>query len=289
MPANDVAAVIVTYRSRPVIAQCLEALLPSGVPTLVVDNASDDGTAQFVAERFPAVDVLALPTNVGFGAAANRGVEALDSEFVLLLNPDAWPRPGALEQLRSCATEHERAAVLAPSLEDEAARPQVSRVGYPTSFWTGKAAVSSFAPARRRRAPRHAFAVGAALLIRSEAFRAVGGFDSSFFLYYEEVDLCLRLEAAGWEIVSCPNATFVHVGGASTRVDWASSYRYQLEGHLRFIRKHRGARAAERARRVLVTALTVRRLRGETDARAAVAWLRSGSVDELLQRGPRTD
>jgi N-acetylglucosaminyl-diphospho-decaprenol L-rhamnosyltransferase len=283
MPATDVAAVIVTYRSRPVIAQCLEALQPSGMPVLVVDNASDDGTAELVAERFPAADVLALAANLGFGAAANRGVEALDSEFVLLLNPDAWPRPGALEQLRVCAAEHDEAAVLAPALEDAAAHPQVSRFGYPTSFWTGTAAVSSFAPARRRRTPRRAFAVGAALLIRSEAFRAVGGFDSSFFLYYEEVDLCLRLEEAGWQIVSCPNVRFVHVGGASTRIDWSSSYRHQLEGHLRFIRKHRGARAAERARRVLVTALVVRRLRGDTEARAAVAWLRSGSVDELLR------
>jgi N-acetylglucosaminyl-diphospho-decaprenol L-rhamnosyltransferase len=293
MPMDDVSAVVVTYRSEPLIGRCIEALRPSGLPIVVVDNASGDGTVELVRERFPDVKVLALAANVGFGSAANRAIETLDSEFVLLLNPDAWPLPDAVERLHACGAAHEEAAVLAPSLEDEAGRPQVSRLGYPTPLWTGTAAVSSFAAPRKRRTPARSFAVGAALLIRSEAFWAVGGFDPDFFLYYEEVDLCMRLEGAGWQIVSCPDARFVHVGGASTRRDWMASYRHQLEGHLRFTRKHCGRRDAERARRVLVAALAVRAVAGGRQARAAarasLPWLRSGGVDELLRRPEQED
>jgi GT2 family glycosyltransferase len=250
-------------------------------PVVVVDNASDDGTAAFVRERFPAVRVLELERNIGFGAAANAGVDAVDSEYVLVLNPDARPLGDGLAALRACADAHPKAAIAVPSLVDESGAPQPSRIGYPTWRWTGSPAVTSF-PGRRPAKSDEGFAVGAALLFRREAFRSVGGFDPDYFLFYEEVDLCLRLEQAGWEIVSCPAATFAHAGGASTRRDWAESYRRQLAGHLRFIRKHHGAAAAERSRRVLVVAVALRAMlsRGQarSAARKALPWLRRRSA-----------
>ncbi len=274
----SVSVVVVTYRSRDVIAECLESLEE---PVVVVDNASDDGTAAFVRERFPAVRVLQLERNVGFGAAANAGVDTVDSEYVLVLNPDARPLRDGLSSLRECAEAHPNAAIAVPALVDGSGRLQPSRIGYPTWRWTGSPAVTSF-PGSHPEAADRGFAVGAALLFRREAFQSVGGFDPAYFLFYEEVDLCLRLEQAGWTIVSCPAATFSHVGGTSTRRDWAESYRRQLAGHLRFIRKHHGVAAAERSRRVLIVAVALRAVlaRGEvrTAAQKALPWLRAHDV-----------
>jgi N-acetylglucosaminyl-diphospho-decaprenol L-rhamnosyltransferase len=272
------SVVVVTFQSRDVIAGCLESLQE---PVVVVDNASEDGTAAFVREQFPSVRVLELERNVGFGAAANAGVDAVDSEYVLVLNPDARPLDDGLASLQACAAAHPNAAIAVPALVDASGQPQPSRIGYPTWRWTGSPAVTSF-PGRRLASGDQGFAVGAALLVRREAFRSVGGFDPDYFLFYEEVDLCLRLEQAGWGIVSCASATFRHAGGASTRRDWAESYRRQLAGHLLFIRKHHGAAAAERSRRVLVVAVALRALlaRGEVRRAAwkALPWLRSHSV-----------
>jgi len=286
MTVEDVSVVVVTFDSRDVIAGCLEALEePSPAAVVVVDNASTDGTAEFVHGQFPSARVLELQRNIGFGAAANAGVATVETPYVLVLNPDAGPLDDALSSLPACASAHAEAAIVVPSLVDEAGRPQPSRIGYPTPRWTGSPAVTSFAP-RRFAAGDRGFAVGAALLFRREAFQAVGGFDPDYFLFYEEVDLCLRLEQAGWAIVSCPEAVFRHSGGASTRQDWPASYRRQLAGHLRFIRKHHGAAAAERSRRTLVAAVALRALvsRGEVRAaaREAVPWLRGHSVSELL-------
>jgi N-acetylglucosaminyl-diphospho-decaprenol L-rhamnosyltransferase len=285
---DDVSVVVVTFQSREIVAACLDSLQeppPKGI--VVVDNASDDGTAAFVRERFPTAQVLSLPENVGFGAAANTGVDATDTPYVLVLNPDARPLGDSLEKLAACAATNLDAAVIAPTLVDEAGRAQPSRIGYPTPLWTGTPAVTSFPSRRSGAAGSDGFAVGAAFLLRREAFRAVGGFDPDFFLFYEEVDLCLRLERAGWSIVSCPGATFVHAGGAATRIDWSESYRRQLCGHLRFMLKHRGPAAAERSRRLLVAAVGLRALVARGDVRAAARsafpWLRGGSVAELLE------
>jgi N-acetylglucosaminyl-diphospho-decaprenol L-rhamnosyltransferase len=286
MLLEDVSVVVVTFRSRDVVAECLESLRePNPGAITVVDNASKDGTAELVRERFPLVRVLEVDRNIGFGAAANAGVETVESPYVLVLNPDARPLHGALSSLRECAAEHADAAIVVPALVDETGRPQPSRVGYPTPRWTGAPALTSFPRARFASRDR-GFAVGAALLFRREAFRSVGGFDPDYFLFYEEVDLCLRLEEAGWAIASCRAATFRHVGGASTRRNWPESYRRQLAGHLRFIRKHYGGAAAERSRRILLVAVALRALlsRGElrTAAREAAPWLRGHSVSELL-------
>ena len=133
---------------------------------------------------------------------------------------------------------------------------------------------------------------GAVMLVRREAYEATGGFDPDFFMYGEEMDLCYRAGKAGWEVVFDPGAEFVHVGGVSTgarwgeRPDFGPMRREQLRGHLRFIAKHQGARSAERARRLLAASFRLRAalFRGEA-GRAfaeAAAWLRSGSVPELL-------
>jgi GT2 family glycosyltransferase len=114
-------------------------------------------------------------------------------------------------------------------------------------------------------------------------------------MFNEEVDLCFRLRLAGWVVMFIPEATFVHVGGASTRLDWSAMYREQLRSHLRFLAKHEGPARAEQARRMLLLAMRLRAFvfRGtrRQDSREAANWLQSAEVEGLLsgplQPGPR--
>jgi GT2 family glycosyltransferase len=129
--------------------------------------------------------------------------------------------------------------------------------------------------------------MGAVLLVRREAIAQVGGFDERFFMFSEETDLCFRMRQAGWTVEFYPEAEFVHVGGASTRVEWGRMYREQLRGHLLFLAKHQSLYRAEQARRLLVRALRLRALlfRGERSAtyRQAAAWLASGNAKALIE------
>jgi N-acetylglucosaminyl-diphospho-decaprenol L-rhamnosyltransferase len=293
---SDLAVVIVTHNSRHDLEQSLPVIRPADHRVIVVDNASEDGTATFTRERFPHAEVLELRENVGYGAACNAGIAHVSAPLVLLLNPDAWPLEGGIERLAGCAERQPALGAMGPLLLSPERRRQPSLVGVPTRWWLGRPAVTSVHPRlplprvpspRRRRK----FLVGAALLLRRDAFEQVGGFDPSFFMFGEEVDLCWRLQEAGWGVALCSDATFVHVGGTSTRRDWPAMYREQLRGHLRLLAKHRGLAEAEAARKLLRRALTVRALvaRGEQKEalQQAVRWLGSGDATTLLDEGGR--
>ena len=128
------------------------------------------------------------------------------------------------------------------------------------------------------------FLVGTALLLRRQAVEEVGGFDERFFMFNEEIDLCWRLQHAGWQVELCPDATFEHVGGASSGSAWPALYREQLRGHLLFVAKHSGLRRAELARRVLLASTRVRSHAGGGEAaREAAAWLASGDIRALVR------
>jgi N-acetylglucosaminyl-diphospho-decaprenol L-rhamnosyltransferase len=293
---SEVVVVIVSHNSRGDLGRSLPAVGPEDRQVIVVDNASADGSAAFVRERFPDVDVLELRENVGYGAACNEGIARASAALVLLLNPDAWPLGGGIEQLAACAERQSTLGALGPRLQSPDGTPQRSLVGVPTRWWLGRPAITS-APSRLRLPflpsppSSRKFLVGAALLVRRDAFEQVGGFDPSFFMFAEEVDLCWRLQEAGWGVALCADATFVHVGGTSTRRDWPAMYREQLRGHLRLLAKHRGLAEAEAARKLLRRALTVRALgaRGEQAKalRQAVRWLGSGDASTLLEEGVR--
>jgi GT2 family glycosyltransferase len=286
---NDVSVVVVSYNSRRDLERSLPFVADRGDDVVVVDNASTDGSPEFVRSHFPEVRVVELRENLGYGGACNEGLRAARTPLVLLLNPDAWPVGHSLDRLVECAQRRGLGAV-APQLHDLHGRRQPSVMGFPTRWWLGTPAVTS-APMRLPRprrgdGPADGFLVGAALLVRKDAFEGVGGFDSGFFMFYEEVDLCRRLLDAGWQVGVCPDATFVHVGGTATRRDWPRMYREQLRGHLRYLAKHEGVQASETARRYLRHVLRLRMLvaRG-TQRRAyaeAVAWLASAPAGKLI-------
>jgi N-acetylglucosaminyl-diphospho-decaprenol L-rhamnosyltransferase len=291
---NDVSAVVVTYNALPWLEQCLESL--RGRDVVVVDHGSSDGTVALVRERFPDV-ALVEEENRGLAFGWNTGIARTSGRYVLLLNSDAWLHEGALDALVAFADAQPRAAVVGPRLRNTDGTLQRSVRGFPT-LWrlaTEYLFLRKLAPRSRALNAFYAggfahdevreaeFLMGAVLLVRREAIDEVGPADDAFFLFSEETDWCYRFVQAGWKVLFFPGAEATHVYGASHK---GQLFVEQVKGHLRFLRKHRGERSAERARRLMLVALRLRGVlfRGERGRmyREGAAWLASGSVRELL-------
>jgi GT2 family glycosyltransferase len=288
--ADDVSVVVVTYDALPWIDRCLSSV--AGYDAVVVDNASSDGTVALVRERHPTVNVLERE-NRGLAAGWNAGIAATDKPYVFLLNADAWlAAADSLDLLVDVADEHPRAAVVGPRLRYPDGRLQPSVRGFPTPWriateylFLRKLAPRSqalnafyaggFDHSEERRTD---FVMGAAMLVRREAIDDVGPLDEEFFLFSEETDWCYRFARAGWEVVFTPAAEVVHVSGA---VHGGRMFRENMRGHLRFLLKHHGRRAAERARRVMIVGSLLRVPRDRQFLDIA-RWLRSGNASELL-------
>jgi N-acetylglucosaminyl-diphospho-decaprenol L-rhamnosyltransferase len=299
-----VSAVVASFNSRAHLERCLTSVSGAVAELVVVDSASTDGSAALVRRRFPAVAVVELDENGGFGTAMNVGIDATSGDYVLLLNPDTWAAPGAVDALVAFAEADARVAVVGPRLRNPDGSLQRSVRGFPTPwrlateyFFLRRLAPSSrllnafYGAGFDHRTPADAeFLVGAVLLVRREALADIGGFDTDFFMFNEEVDLSYRLARAGWRTRFCPDAEFVHVGGASTTPVWDVMYLEQLRSHLRFLTKHRSGAVAERMRHVLVWAMRLRAIvfRGERRrlSRTAAAWLASGPAHVLVSHGP---
>ena len=246
----ELSVVVVTYNSSETIAACLESIGPGGAPAevVVVDNASTDGTAALVAERFPRVRLIANARNEGFARGANRGWRETSTPHVLLLNPDTELRPNASRALLECARARPRAALIGPRILNADGSLQHSCFRFPnlrmaaTGFF-GLLPLDSPAngryPLEAYEAPHQVeHLLGACLLVRREAAEQVGLLDEGFYMYFEETDWCYRMRAAGWENWYTPDAVVVHRGAHSTSREpermSAEFYRSQA----RFYRKH---------------------------------------------------
>jgi GT2 family glycosyltransferase len=250
---SSVAVVVVSYNTRELLARCLESLShEEAAEIIVVDNASTDGSAAMVRERFPGVRVVVNERNIGYGAAANEGVRSASAPLVLLLNADTTVDAGCIPALAGVAQRAGRAAIVAPAIVNRKGVAETSCFPFPgTLGWLLEnepiATVARRVGPLRRRAvsfdpPREAHAVpwalGCALLVRRSALEEVGGFDDSFFMYYEEVDLSRRLADAGWEVWFTPDARITHVGGASTSQVRTAMLIQHFESTVRYYRRH---------------------------------------------------
>lgn len=295
----DVSVVVVTYNALPYVEQCLASV--AGRDAVVVDHGSSDGTLRLVRAQFPDVRVVEQE-NLGLGAGWNRGIRETANPYVLILNADAWAVGDGVERLLRFAESRPEAAVVGPRLLNTDGSLQRSVRGFPT-LWrlaTEYFFLRKLAPRSRvlngfyyggfdhDRVLEVEFVMGSVMLVRREAIDEVGPLDEDFFLFSEETDWCYRFRRAGWKVVFFPGAEFVHVGGAS---HGGRMFRENVRGHLLFLAKHRGPVEAERARRLLLTALRLRgaMFPGERGRmyRDAAGWLASGSAESLLT-APRT-
>jgi N-acetylglucosaminyl-diphospho-decaprenol L-rhamnosyltransferase len=212
--------------------------------------------------------------NLGYGGAANQGIAACSAPAVLLLNSDTVLAPHALEALGGYLAERPRVAIVGPTLVKLDGSLQRSAFAYPSVRDTllgesGMHLVIRRVPLLRERlyrtwshtaARRVPWVVGAAVAIRRGPFERVGGFDETYFMYWEEVDLCRRLEREGFETHFAPVTTVVHVGQAST-LSRNTSRRQRLLSQRRYLQRHESRRSASRVLGLLRAIIAARVIR----------------------------
>ncbi|MDQ6725356.1 MAG: glycosyltransferase family 2 protein [Actinomycetota bacterium] len=223
----------VSYNSRDCLPECVRSLRSEGVAeVIVVDNASLDGSIEAVLASDPGVTVVATGANLGFGSGVNRGVEETTGDHLLILNPDTVVEPGTVKALTEALDRDPGLAAVGPRIENVDGTLYPSVRSFP-NLWvaTGHAFLGLVWPtnpfSRRYRmldldhgrpVSEVDWVSGACMLVRRSAFEAVGGFDESYFMYVEDVDLCWRLGQAGWRIGYDPAGRVVHALGASSRL-----------------------------------------------------------------------
>lgn len=251
----ELDVIVVNYNAGEYLVRCLESVFASAgdlsVAAVVVDNASDDGSARAAAERFPELRVIENPDNRGLSVALNQGIQATASPHVLLLNPDAEITGGSLERLLKVARDHARVGAVGPLIRNPDGSVYPSGRTFPTvGQAVGHALIGPLWPRNRfsrayriddwdRTTDREVDWVSlACMLVPRAAFEDIGLFDEGFFLYAEELDFCTRLANRGWSVLFTPELEVTHEGGVSTGRSWRMTLEHS-RGIYRYYAKHR--------------------------------------------------
>jgi N-acetylglucosaminyl-diphospho-decaprenol L-rhamnosyltransferase len=306
----DLVIIIVSYNTRDLLADCLEStfvgLDRSGLDGEIwlVDNASSDGSAEMVRQRFPAAQLIAHDQNLGFAAGNNLALQAMGlglsgelrqeplSRYILFLNPDTRIVGDALGALVGFMDAKPQAGAAGARLVHGDGSFQHSAFAFP-----GLAQIFfDFFPLHPRlldsrlngRYPQRWYQagrpfpidhpLGAALMVRSEVLGRLGGFDEQFFMYCEEIDLCRRIKAAGWDIYCVPQSEIVHLVAQSTRQFRHRMFVALWRSRFLMFEKHETAAFCWAARRLV-------RLGLWAEARRAVAAQGRGEISQAELEG----
>ena len=277
-----IAAAVVSWNTRDLLARCLESLRDDRVDLHVVDTGSTDGSPELVRTEFPGV-TLHEPGNVGYGAAVNLVAERTGSPWLLAANADTAAEPGALDALVEAGAADRRAGAIAPRLVLPDGTSQHAAYPFPTLpflalFNSGLAErflgdrlclEGHWNPDRPRRVP---WAIGAFLLIRRAAWDAAGGFDPAQWMYAEDLDLGWRLARSGWHSRVEPRAVVHHESAASTSQAWGEDRVLAWQAATYdWLRRRRGPVRARAAYALNITGATLRS-QGEWAGRHRRAW-----------------
>jgi N-acetylglucosaminyl-diphospho-decaprenol L-rhamnosyltransferase len=252
----DLTAVIVSWNTRDLLLRCIASLhresdhAGRSVETIVVDNASSDGTSDAVRQRYPDVTLLPQETNLGFAAANNIGIARSTGRTILILNPDTELCPGALLTLWKALHASSHVGLVAPVLLNPDMSFQSAGFAFPGLVQTmldlyplhprlvGSSLNGRSGPGDGQTPFRIDHPLGACMLVRREVIDDVGSFDPGYFIYSEEIDWCRRISGSGWTVLCAPGARVVHYGGQSTG---QAPDRMRLQLHrsrARYLRQH---------------------------------------------------
>jgi GT2 family glycosyltransferase len=267
---KHLSLVIPTRDTRALTLRCLESVAPlcaEGAEVVVVDDGGRDGTAEAVRERFPGARVLVNPESRGFGGAANRGLAEARGDILMLLNSDTVMDAATVPLLLAAFDREPRLGAAGAELRNADGTPQWSAGAAPTRAWlfalaSGVPALMGSWPGYRRVRPvgsaergRVDWVSGAALAVRRPAWAEAGPFDEGYGFYGQDVDFCLRLRDAGWDVGIVHGWIVTHLGGATiaTREGAAGGRHPGLlwTDLLRFGEKRHGAAWARSAARLM--------------------------------------
>ena len=265
----NLSVIIVSWNTHELLHSCLSSIFQNGpafsLQVIVVDNASSDGSREMVQKEFPAASLLENPANLGFAAASNQGAKAAAAPLLLFLNPDTQVHSGTLEGAVSFMEQHPEAGLMGCRTFNGDGSFQATAFAFP-----GKLRIFAYVSGLNRifklsRFTDHSalctpdYVQGSFLVMPKEVFEKCGGFDDSFFLYFEEIDLCLRLKAAGLAVYYYPGISITHQGGGSGGNSPAGLGHF-MKSSIGLYQKYRPPREEKKLRRALKSALRLRLL-----------------------------
>ncbi len=224
----DISIIIVTHNSLSPVEKCLESIRqhpPEGEhEVVIVDNASTDGTPEMIGRRFPSARLLANSDNTGYSRGVNQGIRSSSGRLLLVLNPDIVVREGSIDRLAGFLERTPDAGIAASKLiyPDGRLQPSCRRFYNLTVLLLRRTFLGKIFPDARplrehlmmdydhETARKVDWVIGACLLVRREAIEKVGSMDERFFLYFEDIDWCYRMQHHGWAVYYVPESVMVH-------------------------------------------------------------------------------
>jgi GT2 family glycosyltransferase len=267
-PQPELSVIIVNRNTADLLLTCLEHILRSNLDekpeVLVVDNGSSDDSVGRVKSAHKSVVVLEAGGNLGFAAANNLAAKRARGEFLLLVNTDALLERDCARTLLDLMKTDPRIGMAGPQLLNADGSPQTSFEAVPTlvTETLNRSLLKRLFPKRfpgKRLAVQEAISVealiGAVIMLRSESFEALDGFDEDYFFFLEETDLAVRMRQAGWKVMHHPHARAVHLQGATADIAPASARIEFYRSRYLFFRKHYGTSAMRFLKSVMIANL----------------------------------
>lgn len=253
----DLSVIIVNYNVKYFLEQALRSISKAAaglkVEYFVVDNASTDGSAEYIKDNFPWVRLIANKENFGFARANNQALKLTQGRYILVVNPDTLVGEETLNMLLEHMDSHPDIGAIGPKMVDREGRFELGcRRGFPTPFaaFSKITGLAALLPRSKLFAkynltyldidtPCEVDALsGAFMLVRRQAYKEVGGFDEQFFMYGEDLDWCYRIKLAGWKIFYLPAAEVIHYKGESTLRSNINARRAFFGAMRLFVKKH---------------------------------------------------
>ncbi len=231
----ELSIIIVSYNTKEILKKCLQLLYNDigniNTEILIIDNASHDGSPDMIEQDFPNVRLIRCEKNYGFGKANNIAMKEAKGDYFLLLNSDAYVKPGVIDSTLDYMKNNSDVGILGVKLVDKEGNLQPSARHFPSSFskFIVLAGISKHFPhSRLLGGPDYSWwdhssiknvdwVVGAYFMIRKDVAEQVGYFDERYFLYYEETDFCLQVKRKGYKVIFYPYAEVIHLGGESSK------------------------------------------------------------------------
>ncbi|MFN0118610.1 MAG: glycosyltransferase family 2 protein [Elusimicrobiota bacterium] len=254
---QGISIIIISFNTKDIISNCIESILndfdPSMDEIIVVDNASKDGSAEFIARQFPQVNLFKSEYNRGFSFACNRGYEtAKDRSFLLFMNGDVVIEKGCLNRLREKMIADDSIGILSPELLSPGTHELIQMSwGWDITF-LGEMLQKTFAPKNisqfrvirslasrlQKKSKRVPIIAGACMIIRRNVFEIIGMMDEGFELYFEDADICLRCRKEGFFVQFEPEIKVFHGLGQSGKDISNKIELIYRQSQIHFYRKH---------------------------------------------------